>query len=171
VAHLRLLRAGLERPHGMAMLGTVLAEERDTPELLELFRERLVAPRRRELRAVLEAARAARRARDGANTEVAVTALVGGLSRPLPRRRRARRALRDHAGGHRPRRAAQRGRIAARTSAMNPAWRRQAREERRAPTGHACSARGAAPSTRWPGTRATSVAISHQPAIRRPPAA
>ena len=60
VAHLRLLRAGLERPYGMAMLGTVLAEEDETPELLALFRERLVAPRRRELRAVLEAARARR---------------------------------------------------------------------------------------------------------------
>jgi AcrR family transcriptional regulator len=79
VAHLRLLRAGLERPHGMAMLGTMLAEEHDTPELLRLFRERLVAPRRRELRAVLEAARARGELRDRANVEVAVNALVGGL--------------------------------------------------------------------------------------------
>jgi AcrR family transcriptional regulator len=79
VAHLRLLRAGLERPHGMAMLGTMLAEEHDTPELLELFRERLVAPRRRELRAVLEAARTRGELRDGANIDVAVNALVGGL--------------------------------------------------------------------------------------------
>ena len=79
VAHLRLLRAGLERPHGMAMLGTMLAEEHDTPELLELFRERLVAPRRRELRAVLEAARARGELRDGANLDAAVNALVGGL--------------------------------------------------------------------------------------------
>ena len=38
IAHLRLLRAGLERPNGMTMLGTVLAEESDTPELLALFR-------------------------------------------------------------------------------------------------------------------------------------
>jgi AcrR family transcriptional regulator len=79
VAHLRLLRAGLERPHGMAMLGTMLAEEHDTPELLKLFRERLVAPRRRELRAVLEAARARGELRDGANLDAAVNALVGGL--------------------------------------------------------------------------------------------
>ena len=79
VAHLRLLRAGLERPYGMAMLGTMLAEEHDTPELLKLFRERLVAPRRRELRAVLEAARARGELRDAANVEVAVNALVGGL--------------------------------------------------------------------------------------------
>jgi AcrR family transcriptional regulator len=79
VAHLRLLRAGLERPHGMTMLGTMLAEEHDTPELLKLFRERLVAPRRRELGAVLEAARARGELRDEANVEVAVNALVGGL--------------------------------------------------------------------------------------------
>ena len=79
VAHLRLLRAGLECPYGMAMLGTMLAEEHDTPELLKLFRERLVAPRRRELRAVLEAARARGGASYGANVEVAVNASVGGL--------------------------------------------------------------------------------------------
>jgi AcrR family transcriptional regulator len=79
VAHLRLLRAGLERPYGMAMLGTMLAEEHDTPELLKLFRERLVEPRRRELRAVLEAARARGELLDGANVDVAVNALVGAL--------------------------------------------------------------------------------------------
>src|SRR5919201_4435489 len=79
IAHLRLLRAGLERPNGMAMLGTVLAEEGETPELLALFRERLVAPRRRELRAVLEAARDRGELRRDANLEVAVTALVGAF--------------------------------------------------------------------------------------------
>jgi AcrR family transcriptional regulator len=79
VAHLRLLRAGLERPNGMTMLGTVLAEEHDTPELLALFRERLVAPRRRELRAVLEAARDRGQLRPGADIDVAVNALVGAF--------------------------------------------------------------------------------------------
>jgi AcrR family transcriptional regulator len=79
IAHLRLLRAGLERPNGMAMLGTVLAEEHDTPELLALFRERLVAPRRRELRAVLEAARDRGDLRPDADIDVAVNALVGAF--------------------------------------------------------------------------------------------
>jgi AcrR family transcriptional regulator len=79
VAHLRLLRAGLERPNGMTMFGTVLAEERETPELLALFRERVVAPRRRELRAVLEAARNRGDLRRDANVEVAVNALVGAF--------------------------------------------------------------------------------------------
>jgi AcrR family transcriptional regulator len=79
IAHLRLLRAGLQRPNGMTMLGTVLAEENDTPELLALFRERLVAPRRRELYAVLDAARNRGDVRHDANLEVAVNALVGAF--------------------------------------------------------------------------------------------
>jgi AcrR family transcriptional regulator len=79
IAHLRLLRAGLERPNGMTMFGTVLAEERETPELLALYRERLVAPRRRELRAVLGAARDRGGIRRDANLDVAVAALVGAF--------------------------------------------------------------------------------------------
>jgi AcrR family transcriptional regulator len=79
IAHLRLLRDGLERPNGMTMLGTVLAEENDTPELLALFRERLVTPRRRELRAVLEAAWERGELRPGANLDVAVSTLVGAF--------------------------------------------------------------------------------------------
>jgi AcrR family transcriptional regulator len=79
VAHLRLLRAGLERPFGMSTLGTVLAEEHETPELLALFRERLVAPRRRELRAVLAAARDRGELRADADLDVAVAALVGAF--------------------------------------------------------------------------------------------
>jgi AcrR family transcriptional regulator len=79
LAHLRLLRAGLARPNGMTMLGTVLAEENDTPELLALFRERLVEPRRRELRAVLQAARDRGELRPGADLDVAVNALVGAF--------------------------------------------------------------------------------------------
>jgi AcrR family transcriptional regulator len=79
IAQLHLLRAGLERPFGMATLGTVLAEEHETPELLALFRERLVRPRRRELRAVLEAARERGELRAGANLDAAVNALVGAF--------------------------------------------------------------------------------------------
>jgi AcrR family transcriptional regulator len=79
IAHLRLLRAGLERPHGMATFGTVLAEEHETPELLDLFRERLVRPRRRELRAVLDAARERGELRPDADLDVAVAALVGAF--------------------------------------------------------------------------------------------
>jgi AcrR family transcriptional regulator len=77
VAHLRLFRAGIERPAGMAMIGTVLAEAEQTPELLALFRERLVAPRRRELLHVLEAARDRGELRAGADLRAAVQMLLG----------------------------------------------------------------------------------------------
>ena len=106
IAHLRLLRAGLERPFGMATLGTVLAEEHETPELLALFRDRLVAPRRRELRAVLAGGRERGELRADANLDIAVVGPGRRLLRPLPGRRNARRALRDVAGRHDPRRPA-----------------------------------------------------------------
>jgi AcrR family transcriptional regulator len=79
IAHLRLLRVGLQRPNGMTMLGTVLAEENDTPELLALFRERLVKPRRSELRAVLQAARDRGELRPDVDLGVVVSALVGAF--------------------------------------------------------------------------------------------
>jgi AcrR family transcriptional regulator len=77
IARLRHFRRGVERPNGMAMLGTVLAEEPHTPELLELWRERLVEPRRDELRAVLERARERGELRPDADVEAAVAMLVG----------------------------------------------------------------------------------------------
>ena len=91
VAILRHLRRGVERPFGMAMIGTVLAEEAHTPELLSLFRERLVAPRRAALRGVLEAARDSGELREDADLDAAVAALVGAYyaqylaGRPFPR--------------------------------------------------------------------------------------
>jgi AcrR family transcriptional regulator len=70
IALLRHFRAGVERPFGMAMVGTVLAEAHHTPELFAQFRRRLVEPRRRMLHAVLELA-------DSADLETAVNMLVG----------------------------------------------------------------------------------------------
>jgi len=77
IARLRHFRSGVERPFGMAMLGSVLAEEQSTPELLRLFRERLVEPRRKELREVLEHARERGELREDSNIEAAVNMLVG----------------------------------------------------------------------------------------------
>ena len=77
MASLRDLRRAVERPFGMAMIGTELAEEHHTPELLALFRRRIVAPRRRAIRAVLEAARKRGELRRGADLDAAVQALVG----------------------------------------------------------------------------------------------
>ena len=89
IAHLRLLRAGLERPFGMATLGTVLAEEHETPELLALFRQRLVAPRRREPRAVLAGGARPRRAAPRCQRR----RRCGGAGRRLLRRYLAGEAL------------------------------------------------------------------------------
>ena len=77
IEQLARLRRGLERPFGMAMVGTVLAEEHHTPQLLERFRERVVGPRRRRVRAVLEAARERGELRPGADLDVLVAMLVG----------------------------------------------------------------------------------------------
>jgi AcrR family transcriptional regulator len=79
VALLRDFRAKLLRPNGMAMIGTLLVEERHTPELLRLFRERIVGPRRRGLLALLCQARQRGELRAGADLEAAVGLLVGSF--------------------------------------------------------------------------------------------
>jgi AcrR family transcriptional regulator len=77
IATLRHFRTGVERPYGMALVGTALAEEHHTPELLAQFRENLVEPRRQMLRTVLERARARGEVAADADVETAVNALVG----------------------------------------------------------------------------------------------
>ena len=77
VARLRHFRGGVERPFGMAMIGSVLAEEQTTPGLLALFRERVVEPRRRELREVLGHARERGEFGAGGDVEAAINMLVG----------------------------------------------------------------------------------------------
>lgn len=77
VAQLRHLRRALGRPYGMALLGTVLAEEHETPELLASFREYLVHPRRTAVRAILERARAHGELPAGADLTLAINMLIG----------------------------------------------------------------------------------------------
>ena len=77
VARLRHFRRGVERPFGMAMIGSVLAEEHATPELLSLFRERVVEPRRNEVREVLEHAHERGELRKDTDLEAAVNMLIG----------------------------------------------------------------------------------------------
>lgn len=79
VSALGNFRRSLLRPHGMAMLGTLLAEEAHNPELLELFRERIVAARRERLTAILEEGRAQGDIRRDADLEAAVSLLVGSF--------------------------------------------------------------------------------------------
>jgi AcrR family transcriptional regulator len=76
---LKNFRRSLLRPNGMSLIGTVLAEEHHTPELLALFRERIVEPRRRMLRSVLQRARGRNELRTGADVEAAVASLVGSF--------------------------------------------------------------------------------------------
>jgi AcrR family transcriptional regulator len=71
------LRLALGRPNGMGMVGTVLSEERETPELLVSFREHLVAPRRQANRTVLEQARDRGELRPDADLAITATLLVG----------------------------------------------------------------------------------------------
>jgi AcrR family transcriptional regulator len=77
IAHLRHFQRGVGRPFGISLVGTVLAEERETPELLALYREHVVRPRRQMVRAVLERAREQRELRDDADLDIAVTMLIG----------------------------------------------------------------------------------------------
>jgi AcrR family transcriptional regulator len=76
-AILKDFAATVERVRGMALIGTCLAEEAHTPELLALLRERTVLPRRALLRHVLEQARDRGEIRTGADLEAVVSALLG----------------------------------------------------------------------------------------------
>jgi len=79
LAILNSLRATLARRNGMAMLGTILAEERRNPELLERFRRRLDEPVRDRLRAALVLGVQTGQLRPGLDVDMAVSLLMGSL--------------------------------------------------------------------------------------------
>lgn len=79
VQTLETFSRSLLRPNGMALIGTVIAEEAHTPDLIRLFRERIVAPRRKMLRAILDRARANGELRPDAELDCAVNLLVGAF--------------------------------------------------------------------------------------------
>jgi AcrR family transcriptional regulator len=79
---------------GMPLIGTLLAEERRNPELLERFRERAVASGRAQGRAVLSRARERGELRPGADLELALDMLAGSY---IARHLAGRRAGRDWA--------------------------------------------------------------------------
>src|SRR5262249_58836205 len=79
VAILQNYRRSLLRPNGLVLIGTVLAEERHTPELLRLFRRRVVAPRRRMLHDVLRRAAEAGELRPGVDPAHAAHLLIGAF--------------------------------------------------------------------------------------------
>jgi hypothetical protein len=63
----------------MSLIGTVLAEEAHTPELLALFRERLVSARRQTLRTILEKANSRNELRSGIRLNTVANLLVGAF--------------------------------------------------------------------------------------------
>lgn len=79
VSHLRGFRKSLLRRNGMAMLGTILAEEHRTPELMHLFRSRIVVRRRQLLKELIEQGVVAGDIRAGADIDAAVNLLVGSF--------------------------------------------------------------------------------------------
>ena len=72
-------RKNLFRPNGMAMIGTLLVEEQRHPELIQLFRERIVAPRRRMLHDALDDGIASGEVDPTADIDAAVNLLVGSF--------------------------------------------------------------------------------------------
>lgn len=79
IAQLRRFQGGASRPYGMSLIGTVLAEEHETPQLLRHFREDVVAPRRELFRAILERARDRGEVREDINIGLSVNLLVGAF--------------------------------------------------------------------------------------------
>ncbi|HUY44900.1 MAG TPA: TetR-like C-terminal domain-containing protein [Streptosporangiaceae bacterium] len=79
LAILENLRANLVRRNGMAIFGTVLAEERRNPELLDHFRQRLEEPRRERLRQALARGAETGHLPVGLDLDAAVSLLIGSL--------------------------------------------------------------------------------------------
>lgn len=77
LAQLRHLRKNVERTVGMSLIGTLLAEEPEHPQLLEHFREQLVKPRRKLLRGILCGAVERGDLHPDADVESAIDLLVG----------------------------------------------------------------------------------------------
>lgn len=71
-------RRGVTRRNGISMVGTMMQESVD-PDLLHLFRERLVVPRRTRLRHILDRAHAAGLFSSDADLDGAVAAATGTL--------------------------------------------------------------------------------------------
>lgn len=77
VARLQRVLAYAEVPSVMPLVGTCLAEEHQTPELLRLFRERSVAPRRAAVRGILVTAQERGELPGGLDVEPVIDVLMG----------------------------------------------------------------------------------------------
>jgi AcrR family transcriptional regulator len=79
VAQLADFANTLTRTHGMALIGTCLAEEAHTPQLLRLFREHAVQPRRTAIRQLLDRARARGEVTPDTDPDALTSALIGAF--------------------------------------------------------------------------------------------
>jgi AcrR family transcriptional regulator len=79
LAILENFQRNLERAHSMVLLGTLLAEQNRTPELLERFRSRLLNARRAMLTEAITAGIATGELRADTDPDVAVNALIGSF--------------------------------------------------------------------------------------------
>jgi AcrR family transcriptional regulator len=71
--------SNLQRPHSLALLGTLLAEEQRSPELLERFRTRLVGPRRAMLADALRGGVKSGELPPTLDAQVAASMLIGSF--------------------------------------------------------------------------------------------
>jgi hypothetical protein len=91
IAVLKDFQKKLLRPNGMAMIGTLLVEEKHNPELLKCFRERIVVPRRRGIAKILSAGQTSGQISAEADLEMASNLLVGAFyahyltGKPMPK--------------------------------------------------------------------------------------
>lgn len=78
VAELEAFRKGVSRPDGLSLVGTMLQRGTD-PELLRLYREKLVEPRRTRLRAILQRAQKQGLLDPDGDLKLAVASLTGSF--------------------------------------------------------------------------------------------
>jgi len=79
IQELTLFRQGALRGNGMSMLGAVLVEQHENPDLLRLFRKYVVHPRRENLRRILTGGLDAGQLDPNTDIELAITMFVGSL--------------------------------------------------------------------------------------------
>ncbi|MFN0029543.1 MAG: TetR/AcrR family transcriptional regulator [Acidimicrobiales bacterium] len=78
VEELRAFQRGVSRPNGISMVGSMLQDAAD-PDLRKLYQERIVAPRRKRLRQILQRAVNANLVSREADLDCAVAACTGSL--------------------------------------------------------------------------------------------
>ena len=77
VAQLRHFQESMAAPHSLPIIGTALAEERTTPELLAALRAHVIGSRRQMLRAILQQAQSRDELAPHVDIDLAVTQFVG----------------------------------------------------------------------------------------------